>query len=302
MAILGYNIHDMSKKTRYLLILIGFLVFVVAAPLIVFYLKGISYDLAERKFVKTGLIAVRIDPKPAQVFIDGKKVLDNEGNIRFLPPKEYNVTVKKEGYFDWSKRLPVLAGQVTWASPAPNKLFLFLKDQGAKTLSNGVTDFYADSNTVLYLDSAGLTLSPSSDLSRSENFSLPKPANSIVTHYNGQVFVLTDLVSSASPATFLVFDKNSRAVTDLSKLFATPAQFKFSGNGQLYALSDGTLFRVDIKAQAKTPIRQQVAAFAFRDNNLYYISQNSGKIALYVSPSPEEAGTEIFSGIPALTR
>jgi len=288
----------MTKKTRYLLLSFGFLLFLLLAPLILFYVRGITYDFASHKFVRTGILAIKTEPKDAEIYINGELELKKSGSVRFLPTKEYEVTVRKDGYFDWSKRLPVTEGQVTWASPEPNKLYLFLKDPRATDIASGVLDFYVGNDFLLYLSQGELVYAQTNDLSRSENFPLPRTAASITASPNGQLFALTSAAEASSP-TVMIFDRGAKTITDISNLFSSLPELKFSADNRLFALQDNILYHVDAKQQAKTAVKEGVAAFVLRENNLYFIGpERDGKNALFVSDLPENPAAKVLDGIP----
>ena len=113
----------MVKKTRYFIIAIGFVFFLIAAPVIVLYVKGVNFDFDSKSFIQTGILAVRSNPTDAAIFLDGQQKRQNQGDVKFLVPGAYQVQIKKAGYSDWSKRLNVEAGQVTWASPAYSSVY-----------------------------------------------------------------------------------------------------------------------------------------------------------------------------------
>ena len=91
----------MSKKTRYLLLLLGFVFFILFAPIMVFYVTGLKYDLKTGKFESTGILAMRSTPSSVNVLLNGKIVRKSDGDIKFLLPGEYNLSLQK-------KRLPAL--------------------------------------------------------------------------------------------------------------------------------------------------------------------------------------------------
>src|SRR6185436_4945171 len=105
----------MTQKSRYLLLLLGFVVFAILAPLTVLYVRGISFNFKTGKFLPTGMLAIRSDPGTVDVFLNGKLIRKKAGDFPFLTPGDYHIELKKEGYSSWSKHLGVLPGQVSWA-------------------------------------------------------------------------------------------------------------------------------------------------------------------------------------------
>ncbi len=289
----------MTKKTRYLLILVGFIVFLILAPLIVLYVRGISFDFTGRKFVQTGLIAVRTEPKNVEVYLDGGLARKNAGDIKFLSPAEYDLVVKKQGYQDWRKMLQVTSGQVTWANPIANKIYLFYQNPETVDAAQGVSDFYTDGVSIFYLSGNSAVVSSVSQPQKNENFPLPKPANMIIPSQNGKLFALTNSLT-ANPAleTLLVFNSDNKTFTDLSSLFSGQFTAKFSPDNELYVLNNNSLYRVDIEHIKKTPVLSQVRTFAFQENNIYYIRQNQNGLSLMVAQPPSNEGVELLKNLP----
>lgn len=91
------------------------LIFIVVVTIVViFYGRGYRPDGNSLK--STGLLSITSDPKGAQVLVDGvlKTATDNTINI---DPGWYSVTINKEGYIPWQKRLRVQGEVVTRADP-----------------------------------------------------------------------------------------------------------------------------------------------------------------------------------------
>src|SRR3990167_8788999 len=117
----------MTLTKRYTLIALGVVAFIVLAPAFVFGVRGYIYDFSEKKFVQTGILVVNTEPKKALIEASGhgqKRIHRKAGSMRFVKPGDYTVTVSKDGYFTWQKRLVVKAGLVTWAAVELDKLFL----------------------------------------------------------------------------------------------------------------------------------------------------------------------------------
>ena len=58
-----------------------------------------------------GSIAVKSEPSSANVYLDGRLIGETPDTITDLKPLRYNVTVKKEGYKDWSKTVELGSGE-----------------------------------------------------------------------------------------------------------------------------------------------------------------------------------------------
>jgi|GEM_PF-1257628 hypothetical protein len=321
----------MTQRTRYLLILAGFVFFLMAAPLMVLYVRGITYDFATKTFVKTGIMGVRTSPSDATVFINGKVKRQSQGDIGFLVPGAYQVEIKKTGYSDWSKRLNVDAGQVTWANPSFGSIYLFLKNPPAQNLAQGVLDFYSQNGNLVYLTPQSAVVAASDNLSSRQVYPLPKNVTEILTEdASGQNFILSNNSAATSTPEFLVFNKTSGTFIDISSLFpnavnpvrepsavnsnhlqnnlqSMPAssaassngvKFQFGSNGELYALSDNFLYSVDLENKIKTAIFNGVRSFYFQGGELYYIQQTGQSYGLFDSQAPFSQNQLLVAGLP----
>lgn len=100
----------MNKR---LLITLITAVFLLVATLIAIKLaKGYRPDLKDGSLKPTGLLLANSIPKGAQVFINGKLTTATDDTLN-LSPGEYEVEIKKEGYFQWKKKLKIEAELVT---------------------------------------------------------------------------------------------------------------------------------------------------------------------------------------------
>ncbi|MEK7161354.1 MAG: PEGA domain-containing protein [Patescibacteria group bacterium] len=284
----------MTKKYRYLLLLLGFVVFLILAPTIVLYVRGITYDFSKKAFVTTGILAMRLEPKDANIYLNNKLKRESSGDIKFILPGEYDVTVKKDGYFTWSKRLSVESGQVAWGSPAYNKIYLLLKNPLAQKLADNVIDAYGESDNLVYLSKSNLNIIPMANPTTAKTFPLPFELNKIVTADAD----LNNIILSASGTKLTLFNKPTEKFLDLSAMFENGAEFGFNGN-DIYALSSGTLFSVDPNKKIKNQLFSDVKAFYFQDNLLYFVQNTSSqKPALYTSKAPFSSSQVLLNNLP----
>ena len=288
----------MTKKTRYFLLTICVLIFVVLAPLIILYVRGITYDFQTRSFVKTGILAIRTIPNNPEVFLDGK--LKSAGDIRFVLPGEHEVVLKKPGYFDWGKRLQVNQGQVEWASPSFSNVYLLFSQPPVQNFATSVLDFYFQNQNITYLTTQNISINSGGDFSNAQNYSLPAMVNFIAAaDSSGKNFVLTNSSSTGQQSELLFFNADSGSFNDLTPLFKNPTKFIFGNGGQLFALNNSILYSVNPQAKTKTAIFTGVKAFTVLDGNLYYIQQSSSSTpALLFSQQPFSQSQTLFANLP----
>lgn len=291
----------MTRKTRYILILIGFVVFLILAPLIVLYVRGISYNFTTNNFIHTGIFALNAEPKDLEIFLNNRLKRRGAGDLKFILPGEYNITLTKPGYQTWSKRLSLQAGQVTWVSPTNAKIYLLVNAPKAQTLADKVVDFYSKDSLLVFLTSdQRLIASDGNPLKESHAHSLPKPADKILSGDGGKNFILTNTSQSISP-TILIFNLETGNFADLTGLFPTLPKFQFSANGDLFALSGSTLYQINIGNKTKQPVLESVKTFYFQDNSLYFVSQKGSLLTLFVSQAPFNQPQLLLNNLPSFT-
>src|ERR1035438_896534 len=148
----------MTKKTRYFLLAACVLFFLIVAPLMVLYVRGVTFNFKTRTFVSTGILAVRSVPNNVDVYLDGRQSRSSAGDLRFVTPGEHQLELKKTGYNDWSKRLEVQQDQVTWANPAFGSIYLLMSKPQVTSVATGVQDFYYQNGRALLLTKNNLLM------------------------------------------------------------------------------------------------------------------------------------------------
>lgn len=292
----------MNTKTRYLLLLAGFIVFLLIAPLIILYISGITFDYQSKSFIRTGILAVRSDPANAEIFVNGKLALTRQGDVKFLPAGEYQLDLKKEGYQSWSKRLAVYPGRVTWANPGFNKVNLFFSQPKIQDLENSVVDFYVNGGRVAYLTAASLVSAAVSDVKNNLIYPLPQPLDKILTADDrGNNLILAQTRDAANPPTIFAFNSSTGKFYNLSGLFNTLPKLQFDANGNLYALDKNILYAVDIFKKAKTPVLPNLKAFYWLEDSLYFIQfDDNQNFSLMTGHSPFKDNQSLLAGLPAI--
>ena len=133
----------MTKKTRTVLFLICLFLFLLIAPVTIFYSQGYRFDIDSKKITQTGGLFLKIEPKQVEIYINGKlkKKTDfffGSALIENLLPKKYKVEIKKEGYHPWEKNLEIKEKQVTEVK----NIVLFSENPTFNILTAGVKNFW----------------------------------------------------------------------------------------------------------------------------------------------------------------
>lgn len=70
------------------------------------FANGYRPDVKTGTWRETGMLVADSTPKGAQVFIDGKLTTATDDTLN-LPPRDYEVEIKKDGYSSWKKNLKI---------------------------------------------------------------------------------------------------------------------------------------------------------------------------------------------------
>lgn len=77
-----------------------------------YYARGYRFDSTTGEVEPNGILVLKSVPDSAQIFINGE--LETATNATMpLPPNTYDITLKKEGFMDWNKRVTVEKEVVT---------------------------------------------------------------------------------------------------------------------------------------------------------------------------------------------
>lgn len=109
--------YPLSKRKRSWFRIFLSVVFVVATPLLILYASGYRLDDAF-KIASTGGIFVSAPQSGTAIYIDGELIrktsaFQKNAFVQNLRPGEYNISVSKDGYQGWEKRLSVFPETVT---------------------------------------------------------------------------------------------------------------------------------------------------------------------------------------------
>ena len=112
------NIYNMTKRIRFIILVICVVLFFVVSPYIVVYSLGYRIDFEGKKITATGGINVRALPQGAEVIVDSKSggktsFLSPTVFVQNLLPKKHSILIRKDGYFSYQKTLEVKEKEVT---------------------------------------------------------------------------------------------------------------------------------------------------------------------------------------------
>lgn len=186
------NLKD--KLIPVLLSILTSIIILLGAAIIYLYSSGYRIDIFKREISITGVITVQSDPIAAEMFVNGEKI-GKTPRSHVLKVGEYDISIKKDTYKDWNKKIKVLEGKSTpifpflvynqpiskekwkseglvqklWTSDTKNNILFLQKDSNTSyslweyTVDSPLWDFSANPSKILTLDTDKISLSISPD-------------------------------------------------------------------------------------------------------------------------------------------
>ncbi|HEX3095614.1 MAG TPA: PEGA domain-containing protein [Patescibacteria group bacterium] len=259
----------MKSTSRYALIIMGFIFFLVAAPLLVLYVSGRTFDLSQRDTRATGILDAKSNPSGATVLIDDKDHSSTPAIARFLTQGEYQVTIKKDGYYDWQKRLAIQAGQVTYAQEGVTEVQLIKKSEPKTLVASGVKSFALVKDVIWYATDHAIVHAPLSSPDQQTKIALP--------------FTPTTVARLRSSNYLLVRNGSSETVavnTDDNSIFTVPfggvvpESSLMAPDGTFFVLTGEILHAYNPQTKAEKIISSNVVAFTMTGSNAYFASRD----------------------------
>ena len=291
----------MNKRTRLIILLVCVVLFLLIAPLLVAYSMGYRFDFEKMKVVATGGIYVRTFPAAGQIIIDSNisekpGLFANSIFVQSLLPKNHTVSIKKDGYYDYFKTLPVQENQVTKIenvflikklitfSDVSDKIDYFSISPNNQSIITASTD---GKNTVLNYFSI-------SNPQQKKTFSIAQTGNiSDIKWTNDSSSALIEM-KGVNNDFYYFFDSNAQkpTATRLSYLDKNSQQISFSPQDSqiIYYIKDKKLYSA--KGNSALPIINNVISFKISGSDITWLSS---KGTLYDSDLSGKLIAEITS-------
>lgn len=138
-------------------------IFVVAFILIVGYARGYRLNFARQEVTSTGILVATSSPDAAKIYINGTLYGVTNSNIT-LPPGDYHVELKKEGYSTWATDLK-LKGELVMRADG----IIFPQNPSLSPLTSlGIVKafYYEKSNNVILLADSGEPINTPTELAK----------------------------------------------------------------------------------------------------------------------------------------
>lgn len=283
----------MSKKLRFLVILSLILSFFVLAPLLILYSQGYHFYLDPEsnriKITQTGGIAIKVNPNGASVFLNGEftertSLLSSSVYINNLKPQKYNIKVEMESYYPWEKNLNVEEKHVAEAK----NILLIPRDLEFRNLTSATEDFWIISEKEIILKEYSpeeewslkifdLENNLKSHLISEKEISSKKPAL-LGLKYSSDLEEIILKIDLKERMIFYIIDlkQSSPELTPLDFLEIDIEEVEFNPQNPetLFFFRNGTLSQTNISGKNPQIVLQEITAYQFVQNNIYYLKDN----------------------------
>ncbi|OGF30924.1 hypothetical protein A2533_03370 [Candidatus Falkowbacteria bacterium RIFOXYD2_FULL_35_9] len=117
------------------------LIFIIIAPLLILYTAGYRYSIKKQRLTSAGSLVIETEPRDATVYLSNHdKSYKTPARINDLTSNDYQITITKDGYYNWNKTLKIESQQTTFAE----NIILFSKASATPILQNISGNIYPD--------------------------------------------------------------------------------------------------------------------------------------------------------------
>ncbi|TSC95431.1 MAG: Uncharacterized protein Athens101410_562 [Parcubacteria group bacterium Athens1014_10] len=299
------------KKHRFLYLIFVF-IFLISAPLVIFYASGWRYDFKRNKITKTGSFAINTFPAEAKVYINGKsqkqsifkkimfykKIFKTRQLGGLTPslltnfvPDEYLVEIKKENYQTWQKKLIIEKEKTTIIKNAD--LFLEKPEIELLTEKNIISQKMSpDQKKIAYLseDKKNYSLEVIDLKNKKTNILYQSPSLESLISWSPDGENI--LIKEKSGDYLVIFLYNSKKTLSLKEFLPTnnpPPLFfekkwrgvKWKNNSTILGLLGDDLYQINlIQKTSQFLYKIKNSDYLIKNNNLYYFSNLGGQTYL----------------------
>ena len=299
----------MTNKFRTISIFVLISSFFLITPILVLHSQGYRFDFNPPsggiKITQTGGLFVKVFPKNADVFLDGK--IEEKTSFFFgsvyidnLLPKKYNIRVEKNDYNIWEKNLEIKEKQVAEAK----NITLIPKNLEIKTLTKKVENFWVLSQEkLIFEESASAFAKASADEKATTDedewaLKIFDLENNLKNHLISEKEIskkeseLLKLNISSDNKKILLklglkeqlqyyildLEQSPPEIIPLDFLESDAERVDFHPQelNIIFYFKDGNLFEVDLLKHIENNSRcvlEEILTYKILDNNIYYINQ-----------------------------
>jgi len=262
----------MSIKFRRLIYLSFFLIFAIAAPLIVLYTTGYRYNFQKGRVEQVGVLFLNIKPKNAALFLNGTVLSSDKRPLRLaeLRPNFYQVRAEKDGFYSWEKNLEVKSKSSTLAFD-----IVLFKKSSPMIFSQNTADSFALSprdKYMAYSNQGKIYLKNIKDEKEKlifETAYLPtefvwaKDESAFLIKQPGKIWA-AEITGTPKISDLSIIAKRQIDAANFSEDTAT-----------VYGLADKDILSLSLETKTYKKLVSGVDNFSFTDDNLFFIKNDA---------------------------
>lgn len=163
----------MSQKRRAIMFVLSVLIFIVAGPTLILIASGYSVkevvSLTKINFQRTGGVYIGDIGTDGKVFVDGKiagggSFFDRSLLVQSLSPKVHTVSIERDGFRKWEKKVTVVPNKVTEIHPVLIPTKVVFEKINDKILSATLSKELAVKNKSLIASTSGTVVLKSGNM------------------------------------------------------------------------------------------------------------------------------------------
>ncbi|MBD3281428.1 PEGA domain-containing protein [Candidatus Uhrbacteria bacterium] len=117
------------------------IIFLVFAPILVFYTAGYRWNPKKGMVEKNGTLILDSTPRGADIYLNGQTIDDKTpATLQNVAPGTYDIRLSKSGYHDWKKTLNIIQERVTFA----NEIILWPDENPTLALEEEAYDLFTN--------------------------------------------------------------------------------------------------------------------------------------------------------------
>lgn len=267
----------MDSTTRYLIIALLVVIFLVLSPLILLYVTGRTLPFFDPAPTNTGIIDVQSIPNNATVYLDDEEVGSTPATVRFVKQGQHNVRVTAEGYRDWHKQLFIQSGEVTYAGSI-NDAIRLLPDSQPQEISGEVNAMIGSGNRIIFIKQLEAYIYDTNSKKLISQGTLNQNISELKTTSRREL-----LFAKNQNSEWLLLNTDTWQLTNLPGQLATAENLTLLDNNQVAGLVNKNLLLGTVDSPTIKTLLGDVAGFLVRDNLFYIavISAESNELATY---------------------
>ncbi|PWB38981.1 MAG: hypothetical protein C3F02_01065 [Parcubacteria group bacterium] len=258
----------MNKQLRRLLYLSFILIFSVLAPIFIAYSLGYRYRFDTNMVEKNGAFYIKSYPGGADIYLDGQPSRHRTPDqITEIRPGSYLVTIIKEAFVPWQKKLKVLPGETTFIQD----VVLFFSDIKKNSLGSGSTNYLVNrtKNQYAYVDNKSYQLFIT-DIEQDKNYQIYDFINNyqLLDWSPDNQKILLGLAGK-----YYIFDINQKNLQTLSLPIADKVSWDSKNSRILWLSTKQGLYTYDLEAApaeslSEIKLNKKIYDFAVQDEYL----------------------------------